>query len=106
MTRGVDLLLATSDLQNRGVPLRLAAQRHGFRPRNLRKALQQQEPRRLSRNVPRWDTTRRELIRSMAADGLTTTEIWARMMDEHNTPLTYSGLNTFLTQERSAPTQE
>ncbi|MER7671233.1 hypothetical protein ABTY61_22585 [Kitasatospora sp. NPDC096128] len=39
----------------------------------------------------------------MAADGLTTTEIWARMMDEPNTPLTYSGLNTFLTQGAVRP---
>ncbi|MEU9339382.1 hypothetical protein AB0D49_40630 [Streptomyces sp. NPDC048290] len=103
MTRGVDLLFATTDLYNRGIPLRLAAQRYKFRRRDLRRNLQQEKPRRLSRNIPRWDTTRRELIRAMAASGHTTTEIWALMMDEHDAPLTYSGLNAFLAQERSSP---
>ncbi|MGW4891372.1 hypothetical protein ACWEQL_03760 [Kitasatospora sp. NPDC004240] len=38
----------------------------------------------------------------MAADGLPTAGIWARMMDDHDTPLTYNGINTYLGRTRPA----
>ncbi|MFJ7280627.1 hypothetical protein [Kitasatospora sp. NPDC098663] len=94
--RGVSLLLATVNLRE-GAPLRLAAQRHGLHPKALLQAVQQQEPRRLSRSVPRSEATRR-LIRGMASDGLSTSEIWDRMIDDHDTPLTYASINTFLSR--------
>ncbi|WP_035839068.1 TniQ family protein [Kitasatospora azatica] len=99
----VDLLLLTSALQDEGIPLRLAAQRRGLDPKTVRKALQQQEPRRFSRRVPGWEV-RRNLIDAMATEGLPTAEIWARMMDDHDTPLTYNGINTYLGRTRSALT--
>lgn len=100
----VDLLLLTPALQDEGVLLRLAAQRRDLDPKVVRKALQQQEPRRLSRKVPGWEV-RRNPIDAMAADGLPTPEIWARMMDDHDTPLTYNGINTYLGRTRSALTR-
>ncbi|MER5897988.1 hypothetical protein [Streptomyces sp. NPDC001876] len=42
----------------------------------------------------------------MAADGLTTIESWAQMMDEHEAPFSYRGFSIFLAQERSTPARE
>ncbi|MEU4119081.1 hypothetical protein AB0F71_31885 [Kitasatospora sp. NPDC028055] len=42
--RGVDLLFATTDLYNRGIPLRLAAERYRFRPKDLRKPCSKRNP--------------------------------------------------------------
>ncbi|MFJ6623526.1 hypothetical protein ACIQOW_38905 [Kitasatospora sp. NPDC091335] len=98
LIRGIDLLLALAPPRN-GVPWRLAARRHGLRRKDLRRALQQQPVRRLARAVPADDTQRRR-IRALAGAGRSTAQIWARMMDDHDTPLTYSAINAFLQRVR------
>ncbi|MFF3598078.1 hypothetical protein [Kitasatospora indigofera] len=49
--------------------------------------------------MPANDTQRRR-IRALAGAGQSTAQIWARMMDEHDTPLTYSAINAFLQRVR------
>ncbi|MGW3042725.1 hypothetical protein ACWC9T_22395 [Kitasatospora sp. NPDC001159] len=94
--------LASAQPRN-GVPWRLVALRHGLRRKDLRRSLQQQPVRRLARAVPANDTQRRR-IRALAGTGLSTAQIWARMMDDHDTPLTYNAINAFLQRTRRSTT--
>ncbi|MFF2628668.1 hypothetical protein ACFVUN_23190 [Kitasatospora griseola] len=48
------------------------------------------------------DDTQRRRIHALAGAGRSTAQIWARMMDDHNIPLTYSAINAFLRAGRSA----
>ncbi|GAA2815649.1 hypothetical protein GCM10010441_45350 [Kitasatospora paracochleata] len=48
------------------------------------------------------DDTQRRRIRALAGAGRSTAQIWARMMDDHDIPLTYSAINAFLRAGRSA----
>ncbi|MFF2147466.1 hypothetical protein [Kitasatospora sp. NPDC058190] len=53
--------------------------------------------------MPANDTQRRR-IRALAGTGLSTAQIWARMMDDHDTPLTYNAINAFLQRTRRSTT--
>ena len=96
--RRIDLLFAYSDLR-KGIPLRIIARRYKLHPRELRQSVQRQPPRRLTRVIPDNDTQRRR-IRALAGAGRSTAYIWARMMDDHDTPLTNAAISDFLRRGR------
>ncbi|MFH9355610.1 hypothetical protein [Kitasatospora sp. NPDC017646] len=94
LQRRLNLLFACAELR-KGTPRRIVARRYKLHRRELRQAVQRQPPRRLARVIPDSDTQRRR-IRALAGAGRSTAHIWARMMDDHDTPLTYSAINAFL----------
>ena len=96
--RRIDLLFAYSDLR-KGIPRQIIARRYKLHPRELRQSVQRQPPRRLTRFIPDDDTQRRR-IRALAGAGRSTAYIWARMMDDHDTPLTNAAINDFLRRGR------
>lgn len=86
----------------RGYPLRLLAARHHVHRRTVRSALATLSPQRRqvhSRFTRMLDHTR-EHIDALLDQGLTAREIWCRILDEHDTPIGYISICSYITRKR------